>query len=153
EFTPAALLSGIAFGTSDETKVPLQEPPPVDVTTNVSAAACEPEVAVPVIVRVYVPAAVEAPTVTVSVELPPAVTEAGLKVAVARAGSPFADKATACAEPAVTAVVTLALALCPWAIESVVGLTETEKSFAAPVFHTSVIDGADAALAIAERPY
>jgi hypothetical protein len=44
------------------------------------------------------------PTASVSVELPPAVTEPGLKDAVAPVGSPLAESVTFSAEPLVTAV-------------------------------------------------
>ena len=49
----------------------------------------------------------------VKVELPPAVTAAGLNVAVAPAGSPLALSVTVCAAPLTTAVVMLEVALCP----------------------------------------
>lgn len=42
--------------------------------------------------------------VIVRVELPPAVTEVGLNVAVVPDGRPLAPKATVCAEPLATAV-------------------------------------------------
>jgi hypothetical protein len=42
--------------------------------------------------------------VIVRVELPPAVTDVGLNVAVAPDGRPLAPRATVCAEPLVTAV-------------------------------------------------
>src|SRR5438270_13677531 len=73
------------------------------VTVKLTEVLCVALGAVPVIVRVYVPgAAVPAPTV--SVELPPAVTEVGLSVAVAPAGVPFPVRLSASAEAVVAAV-------------------------------------------------
>src|SRR5947207_9759079 len=73
------------------------------VTVKLTEVLCVALVAVPVTVKVYVPgAAVPAPTV--SVELPPAVTEVGLTVAVAPAGVPLTLRLTVSAEPLVTAV-------------------------------------------------
>jgi hypothetical protein len=51
-----------------------------------------------------VPAAVAEPTVNVSVDELPAVTDAGLKLAVVPAGRPLALRLTDCADPLVTAV-------------------------------------------------
>src|SRR5207248_1824849 len=61
----------------------------------------------PVIVTGYVPGRVVEAVVTVSVEEPPAATEAGLKAAAAPAGSPLAERPTVTAPPAVTAVLTV----------------------------------------------
>src|SRR5437773_8982108 len=73
------------------------------VTVKLTEVLCVALAAVPAIVRVYVPgAAVPAPTVRV--ELPPAVTELGLSVAVAPAGVPLTVRLTVSAEPLVTAV-------------------------------------------------
>src|SRR5436189_381635 len=83
------------------------------VTVKLTEVLCVALAAVPVTVRVYVPgAAVPAPTV--SVELPPAVTELGLSVAVVPAGVPLTVRLTVSAEPLVTAVeiVDVARALC-----------------------------------------
>src|SRR5207248_1238775 len=86
-------------------------------------------VPVPVIVIVYVPgAAVPAPTV--SVELPPAVTDAGLSVAVAPAGVPFTVRFTVSAEPLVTAVEMVDVPFAPCTSERLAGLALIEKSFA-----------------------
>jgi hypothetical protein len=49
----------------------------------------------------------------VSVELPPAVTEVGLRLAVAPVGMPLADRLTVAAEPAVTAVLIVDVPLLP----------------------------------------
>jgi hypothetical protein len=62
---------------------------------------------VPVTVIVEVPSGVVGAVLTVSVELLPAVTEAGLKLAVAPAGRPLALRLTVPAEPAVTPVLTV----------------------------------------------
>ena len=59
---------------------------------------------VPVTVTVYAPVATVAPTVTVSVEEPPAVTEVGLSAAVGPVGETLAVRLTVPAEPLVTAV-------------------------------------------------
>src|SRR5438552_18647607 len=69
--------------------------------TDVLWVAAEP---VPVTVIVYVPVAVLLPTVSVSVEAPPAVTVVGLKAAVTPDGAVPASSAIVCADPLVTAV-------------------------------------------------
>ena len=89
---------------------------------------CVADVPVPVIVIGYVPAAVPDVVETVSVEELPAVTEVGLKPAVMPAGSPDADSATVCAEPEVTAVLTVVGVELPAVTVPEVGLTEIEKS-------------------------
>ena len=86
------------------------------------------EVPVPVMVIVKVPVGVVDAVLIVSVEELPAVTEVGLKVAVAPEGSPDALSDTVCAEPEVTAVETVVVAELPWTTEPEVGLTEMEKS-------------------------
>ncbi len=82
-------------------------------------------------VTVAAPVAADADAVSVSVALPPALTEAGLKLAVTPAGSPLALNAIDCAPPETTAVLTVAAPLAPCWIESDAGETATEKSFAA----------------------
>ena len=64
----------------------------------------------------------------VSVDEPPAVTEAGLNDAVAPAGRPLAEKVTVCAEPLVTAVETVVETEPPGLTEPAVGEAATEKS-------------------------
>jgi|SRR5579859_97139 len=81
-------------------------------------------------VSVYVPAAA-VPVVTVRVELPPAVTEVGLKLAVAPEGTPVTLKLTVCAEPLVTAVLIVEVPLLPWTMERLLGLALIEKSLVA----------------------
>jgi hypothetical protein len=68
---------------------------------------------------------------TVRVELPPAVTDAGLKLAEAPAGTPDAERVTDSAAPAMRAVVTPNLALAPWTAVADAGLAAIEKSFVA----------------------
>jgi hypothetical protein len=65
------------------------------------------EAALPVIVRVEVAAGVVALVVTVSVELPPAVTVVGLNEAVAPVGRPEAARVIVSALPATSAVETV----------------------------------------------
>jgi len=76
-------------------------------TVSETVVECAPDAAVPLMVSVEVPAGVEAAVATVRVEPEPAVTDAGLKLAVAPAGKPLADSVIVCAAPLVTAVVTL----------------------------------------------
>jgi hypothetical protein len=71
-----------------------------------TVAECVADGAVPVIVRVYVPAAA-VPELTVSVELPPAVTTPGLKPALAPAGTPEMLNVIDSALPLSTVVVTV----------------------------------------------
>src|SRR6267378_2194386 len=68
--------------------------------------------------------------VSVSVEVPPAVTEVGLNDAVAPAGRPVALKVTFCADPLVTAVEMVDEPLEPCWTETLVGFALIEKSFA-----------------------
>jgi hypothetical protein len=73
------------------------------------------------------------PTPNVSVELPPAVTALGLNEAVVPAGTPFAVSETVSAEPLVTAVEMVDVAVVPWTAETLLGLALIEKSFGAGV--------------------
>src|SRR6185503_18904285 len=82
-----------------------------------------------------------------SVDEPPAVTEVGLNDALAPDGRPLADNATVCAEPAVTAVDTVAEVDEPAATEADVGDTEMEKSFV-PVVQVGSPDWAGTATAL-----
>src|SRR5438045_3864018 len=98
------------------------------VTVKLTEVPCVALVAVPVTVKVYVPgAAVPAPTV--SVELPPAVTEVGLTVAVAPAGVPLTLRLTVSAEPLVTTVEMEDVPPAPCTRERLEGLALIEKSF------------------------
>jgi hypothetical protein len=78
----------------------LDEVAAVMVTLTVVACVAE---AVPVTVKVYVPAAA-VPALTVSVDDPPAVTLAGLKPALAPEGAPLTESKMVSALPLVTAV-------------------------------------------------
>ena len=97
-------------------------------TVKLTAVACAADVPVPVTVIVYVPVGVLEPTVAVIVEEPPAVTEAGLKLADAPAGRPLALRLTVCADPLVTAVEMVDVPLAPCAIVRLLGLAKIEKS-------------------------
>src|SRR6266513_1702872 len=98
------------------------------VIVNVTVVPCVALVPVPVTVTGYVPgAAVPAPSV--SVEPAPAATDAGLKDAVAPEGKPLALSAMACAEPLVTAVAMVEVALPFCVAETELGLALIEKSF------------------------
>jgi hypothetical protein len=71
--------------------------------------------------------------VMVSVEAFPALTDAGLKLALAPAGSPLALSETLCAQPVATAVEIVLVSLPPWAMLRLAGLALMEKSLVAPV--------------------
>ena len=125
---------------ADHGEVPLSKPglvifwpglaqPPVPFTVSVNVVECEAEAAVPVMVTLYVPAGVDADVARVRLDDPPAVTDVGLKVAVAPVGSPDADRATDSAVPEVTAVLTMAVVDPPAVTVPEVGLTEIEKLF------------------------
>jgi hypothetical protein len=83
--------------------------PDVPFTVKGNVVVCVAEEPVPVIVTVYVPPGVELEVEIVSVDDDPAVTEDGESEAVAPLGRPLAVSETACAEPDVTAVETVAL--------------------------------------------
>src|SRR5947209_14707663 len=78
---------------------------------------------------VYVPVGTDEPTLTVSVEELPAVTEVGFNEAVGPVGEMPAVRLTVPAEPLVTAVLIVEVPLLPWAIDRLVGLALIEKSF------------------------
>jgi hypothetical protein len=98
------------------------------VTVTVTVVECVALVPVPVTVIGYVPAAVLAPTLTVIVEEPPAVTDVGLNETVIPVGMPLALSDTFCAEPLVTSVEIVDVPLEPCARLRLVGLAEIEKS-------------------------
>ena len=116
---------------------PLSNPPlviPLDaVTVNVTVALCVALGALPVTATGYVPGAVVASTLSVSVELEPAVIVEGLNEAVVPAGIPLAESVSVSAEPLVTAVeiVDVALPLCT--AETLLGFALIEKSLGAAV--------------------
>lgn len=100
------------------------------VTVSVMVALWLPEVAVPVTVRVEVPAAVDAPTAIVSVELVPEFTEVGDRVAVVPAGAPVTVSATAWATPEVVLVAIVMVPDLPVVIDVDVADGVMEKSLA-----------------------
>src|SRR5439155_1467114 len=99
------------------------------VTVNETVVEWVALVPVPVTVTVYVPG-VAVPAPTGRVDLPPAGTDAGLRVAVAPAGVPSAVRFTVSAEPLVTAVEIVDVPFAPCARERLAGLALIEKSFA-----------------------
>src|SRR5439155_369383 len=74
----------------------------------------------------------------VSVELPPARTEPGLKEAVTPAGSPLAESVTVSADPLRTAVEMVDVALPPCTADRLLGLASIERSLGAGVVIVSV---------------
>jgi hypothetical protein len=110
-------------------KSPLVMPPGGGaVTVRVTDVLCVALGAVPVTASVYVPG-VAVPAPMDSVELPPAVTEAGLSVAVAPVGEPLTVRFTVSAVPLVRAVEMVDVPLAPWTRDRLVGLALIEKSF------------------------
>ncbi len=84
----------------------------------------------PVIVTVTGPPSVAPPdAVRVRVELPPALTEAGLKPAVTPDGRPLAARLMLSALPETRAVLIVLVPDAPWATETEVGLALMEKLF------------------------
>src|SRR3954447_20007615 len=112
-------------------KPPFTTPPggAADVTVNETVVVCVAEAPVPVTVIVYVPAAADDPTASVNVDDAPAVTDAGLNDAVVPAGTPDAENVTAWAEPLVTLVEIVDVALPPCWTLTLVGAADSEKSF------------------------
>jgi hypothetical protein len=86
-----------------------------------------------------VPGVVLLPTVRVSVELAPAEIGLGLKPALVPEGTPVALKLTLCAEPVVTAVEMVLVALPPWEALTLLGFALIEKSEAVTVRLTGVL--------------
>ena len=103
------------------------------VTVRLAAVECDVggELYWPVIVKPNVPVAAVAVVDTVSVELSPAVTEAGLKLALAPEGNPVAERLTVRAVPAATRVPTVYVVLEPWATVWFDGFALMEKSLRA----------------------
>jgi hypothetical protein len=119
-------------------KSPVSNPPlmmlltVVPVTVTVTGVLWTALPSVPVTVTVYVPAGVNGPVLTVSVDELPAVTEVGLSAAVGPfggVGETVAVRLTVPAEPLVTAVLIVEMPLLLCAIERLVGLALMEKSF------------------------
>ena len=90
---------------------------------------CEPEAAVPVIVRVEVLAAVFDEVVNVRVDDPPEVTDVGENVAVTPDGTPVTERATLWDEPLRVVVFTVTFVVAPATTLPDDGLAEIEKSF------------------------
>ena len=93
------------------------------------------------------PAAAD-PALSVSVDEPPDVTEAGLNDAEAPAGRPVADNETVCAEPDVVAVLMVDVPEPPAETDTVDGEAAIEKSFAT----TGVIVNVTLAVCVALAP-
>src|SRR5256886_4594389 len=109
------------------------------VTVSVTVVSWLALVPAPVTVTEYVPGAVVAAAASVSVELPPAVIELGLKEAVAPEGRPLAERATLCGEPLVTEVEIVDVVLPPCAAETLLGFALIEKSEAVTASMTVVL--------------
>jgi hypothetical protein len=99
-------------------------------TVTATVVVCVADEPVPVTVNVYVPTAA-VPALNVSVEPPPAVTDAGENEAVALAGTPLTLRFTVWAAPLATAVVIVIGAELPWATVSDAGFAAIEKSLLA----------------------
>ena len=93
--------------------------------------ACEPEVAVPVIVIGYVPAGVVLEVVIVSDDDDPAVTDEGENDADAPVGRPDAEKITACGAPETNAAEIVDVATDP-CVTDLFPLFDSEKSNGTP---------------------
>ena len=96
--------------------------------------------AVPVTVTVYIPGVVLVPTAKVRIELPPAVTEVGLKDAVVPEGTPPVLSATVSATPLVTAVEIVEVVEAPCVAETLAGLAAIEKSFGTVTVRFTVVE-------------
>src|SRR5262249_54456169 len=99
------------------------------VSTKVVACVGLPPASVPVIVTVYVPAGVEVDVARVRVELPePPPIAPGLKLALAPAGRPLADRFTVSLKPFVGLTVTVVAVLFPAVTVDEPGASEMVKS-------------------------
>src|SRR5438552_46708 len=107
--------------------------PGVDPVTTASEtpAVCVAAVETPVIVSANVPVAVVVAVVTVRIELPPAVTDAGANPPLAPAGNPATDRLTLWADPEVTWVLTVYVVLEPRTTAWLDGAALIEKSSSA----------------------
>ena len=103
------------------------------VTVRPAAVECDDggELYWPVIVKAKIPVAAVDVVVTVSVELWPARTEAGAKLALAPADNPLAERVTVRAAPVVTNVLIVYVVVEPWTTVWPVGVTLMEKSLRA----------------------
>lgn|SRR5581483_2421838 len=97
-------------------------------TARLTLVLCVAAPAAPVMVSVYVPAAVPLVVFTVSVDVPAGVTDAGLNDAVAPAGRPPIDKFTVLLKPLMLPTVTVYVVLFPAVTVCEDGDAEIEKS-------------------------
>jgi hypothetical protein len=95
--------------------------------------------AVPVIAIAYVPGAVVASAASVSIDVSPALTLAGMNAAVAPAGRPVAVSAMVSTAPAVDIVDTAVVSEWAWTIVTVVGDALIEKSGRAITTNDTVV--------------
>jgi hypothetical protein len=95
--------------------------------------------AVPVTVTVYVPGVVPMPAARVSVEAPPAATEAGLKEAVVPEGRPLVLRVTVSAVP-LARVEIVEVVEVPCVAETLVGFAAIEKSFGTLTVRFTVVE-------------
>ena len=105
-------------------------------TTRVTVVEWTVAPLVPVMVIVDVPTGVVLAVVTVKVEEPDVVTDAGLNVAVAPVGNPLAVKVTVPAKPFRAVIVAVYVVLFPWTTVCEAGVAEMEKSGAGGGFTT-----------------
>lgn len=111
------------------------------VTTRVTVVECESVPDVPVIVSVYVPAAVAAVVLTVRVELPePPATDAGAKLALAPAGSPLALRLTVPVKPPLGVIVVVYVVALPACTVCDAGVAPMAKSPTTGALTTSETD-------------
>lgn len=96
--SPEGIAAGLAINVATVGAVP-PPPPPLALTTNVTVVVCCVEPDVPVIVTVYVPAAVPLVVVTVNVDVPDVLMLVGEKDGVPPPGSPEAASVTVPAKP------------------------------------------------------
>src|ERR1700693_1378575 len=126
--TPATSVEAIA--TSWPTKsmlITLPEPPLTAVTLRIVVVVLVSEALVPVIVKVKLPGGVLLAVVTDSVELLPTLTEVGLKVPVALAGSPLTLKLIEPVNPLIAVVFTEYEVLLPVFTVCVLGAADSAK--------------------------
>jgi hypothetical protein len=132
-FAPCAIdrLLGLALIEKSETPA---------VTVSDTDVECVVLGLVPVTVIGYVPGGVLVPAATVIVDEPPAVTDVGLKLAVAPDGSPLELNVTVSAEPRTTAVLIVDVPLAPCTTDKLVGFALIEKSDATGAVTVNVTD-------------
>jgi hypothetical protein len=109
---------------------------PAVIVTVTEALWVAPDDSVPVTVTTYVPGAVVKSGETVSIEAAPAVTAAGLRVAVRPLGDETALRLIESAVPVTSAVLIVLLPELPWTTVRLLGVAEIEKSDGAAVTFT-----------------